>query len=60
MGRNKAEKNGLAPPIYVRLPFPADRELRKLAKYGEVGKVARRLILEALDARDRNKAREMR
>jgi hypothetical protein len=56
MGRNSAEKNGLAKPIWVRLPFPADRELRKLAKYGEVGKVARRLILEALNARDRNKA----
>ena len=57
MGRNKAEKNGLAKPIWVRLPFPADRELRKLAKYGEVGKVARRLILEALDARNKSSPR---
>jgi len=57
MGRKSAEKNGLAPPIWVRLPFPADRELRKLAKYGEVGKVARRLILEALEARSKSSPR---
>jgi hypothetical protein len=54
MGRNSAEKNGLAPPIYVRLPLEADRKVRSLAKYGEVGKVARRLILEALDARSKS------
>jgi hypothetical protein len=57
MGRNKAEKNGLAPPIWVRLPLADDRKLRRLAKHRELGKVARRLILEALDARSKSSPR---
>jgi hypothetical protein len=60
MGRNKAEKNGLAKPLWVRLPFLQDYQLRRLARgKRELGTVARMLILEALKAREeksRNKA----
>jgi hypothetical protein len=58
MGRNTAAKNGLAPPIWVRLPFEQDEVLRKLARNRKVGTVARELILEALALRSRNRASE--
>lgn len=60
MGRNKAEANGLAGPLWVRLPFLQDHQLRKLAgSRRELSTVARMLICEALKAREakaRNKA----
>jgi hypothetical protein len=61
MGRNKAAANGLAKPIWVRLPFLQDSQLRQLAgTRRELSTVARVLICEALAAREeasRNKAR---